>query len=76
MKIENIIASKKKSSVLIALVVFAVYGNSIFNSYNIDDDLATKNHPKTGQGFSAICEIWSTPYYEDAFNQSYEYRPV
>jgi tetratricopeptide (TPR) repeat protein len=53
-----------------------IYANSIFNDYNLDDELVTQNHRLTAKGISAIPEIFSSPYYQDQSGYSYEYRPV
>lgn len=61
------------------IVIFfsiALYANSVFNDYNLDDELVTRNHPLTSQGISAIPEIFSSSYYTDNMGYSYEYRPV
>ena len=54
---------------------FLLYGNTIFNEYNLDDELVTRNHPLTSQGIKAIPQIFSTPYYSKG-GSAYEYRPV
>lgn len=55
---------------------FLLFFNSIFNEYGLDDELVTRNHRLTSKGISAIPEIFSSPYYEDAAGYSFEYRPV
>jgi tetratricopeptide (TPR) repeat protein len=63
-----------------SLAVFAfallLYIGSMGNGYNLDDELVTRNHRLTAQGISAIPDIFSSFYYEDAMNYKYEYRPV
>lgn len=63
-----------------AVIVFAfsflLYFNSIFNDYNLDDELVTQNHRLTSKGISSIPEIFSSPYYQDQSGYKYEYRPV
>lgn len=63
-----------------AVIVFAfsflLYFNSIFNDYNLDDELVTQNHRLTSKGISAIPEIFSSPYYQDQSGYKYEYRPI
>ncbi len=80
MSIENYISKKieDKRFVLLLLSFFTVflYGNSIFNAYNLDDELVTLNHRLTSKGISAIPEIFKSPYYEDNMGYSYEYRPM
>ncbi len=62
------------------LIVFAfsflLYFNSVFNDYNMDDELVTQNHRLTSKGISAIPEIFTSPYYQDKAGYQYEYRPV
>ena len=65
-----------KYSVWIALSTFLIYANSIGNGYNMDDELVTRNHRLTSKGVSAIPDIFTSFYYEDAMNYKYEYRPV
>jgi tetratricopeptide (TPR) repeat protein len=55
---------------------FLVYFNTLFNDYNLDDELVTQNHRLTSKGISAIPEIFSSPYYEDKAGYKYEYRPI
>jgi len=52
-----------------------LYANSIFNGYNLDDELVTRKHPLTSQGIKAIPEIFLSPYYSSK-SISYEYRPM
>lgn len=61
---------------LIVGFTFLLFGNTIGNSYNLDDELVTKNHRLTSKGISAIPEIFNSPYYQDDMGYSYEYRPV
>jgi len=62
--------------VIVFLFSFLLYVNSISNDYNLDDELVTRNHRLTSKGISAIPEIFSSPYYQDASGYSYEYRPI
>jgi tetratricopeptide (TPR) repeat protein len=55
---------------------FLLFSNSIFNNYNMDDELVTKNHRLTSKGIAAIPEIFTSPYYQDDAGYAYEYRPV
>ncbi|HRG87655.1 MAG TPA: tetratricopeptide repeat protein [Chitinophagales bacterium] len=68
------------SNRLYAIIVFAfsfiVYFNTVFNDYNLDDELVTQNHRLTSKGFAAIPEIFSSPYYQDESGYKYEYRPL
>lgn len=55
---------------------FLLYANTINNDYNLDDELVTRNHKLTSKGFSAIPEIFTSPYYSDDMGYSYDYRPI
>ncbi len=68
--------SIKKIGIFFFVIVFALYGNTLFNDYNLDDELVTRNHRLTSQGISAIPEIFSSPYYQDEMGYAYEYRPI
>lgn len=61
---------------VVFLFSFLLYANSISYSYNMDDELVTRNHRLTSKGISAIPEIFTSPYYEDNSGYAYEYRPV
>lgn len=61
---------------LVFLFSFGIYLNSVFNDYNLDDELVTQNHRLTSKGISAIPEIFTSPYYEDKAGYKYEYRPI
>lgn len=73
---KNLWEKKYFFEVLVLLFTFILYLNSIPNSYNLDDELVTINHRLTSKGISAIPEIFSSPYYQDASGYSYEYRPI
>jgi tetratricopeptide (TPR) repeat protein len=87
-KLEKRLQPQKKSSVpkeakterwyslIIFCFAFALYSNSIFNGYNLDDELVTQNHRLTSKGITAIPEIFKSAYYEDKAGYKYEYRPV
>lgn len=55
---------------------FAIYGASVFNDYNLDDELVTRNHKLTSQGIEGIATIFSSPYYSDDMGYAYGYRPI
>lgn len=61
---------------LMALLVFLLYSNTFSHSYNLDDELVTRKHPLTSQGFKAFFKILSSPYYADNSGNAYEYRPI
>jgi hypothetical protein len=74
----NFKSPKTKYSIFALIIgfTFLLFGSTIGNSYNLDDELVTKNHRLTSKGISAIPEIFNSPYYQDDMGYSYEYRPV
>lgn len=68
--------SKNILLLIVAGFGLLLYANSIFNGYNIDDELVTMNHRYTSKGISALPEIFANPYYKDVAGNQYEYRPV
>lgn len=71
---------KRKTNYYVPLMLFlfacVLYGNTIGNDYNMDDELVTRNHHLTSKGLQAIPEIFTSPYYKDQAGYAYEYRPV
>lgn len=66
-----------KYYLLLLVIVFLVFGNTIGNSYNMDDNLVTQHHPLTSsKNLSTIVDIFKTPYYVDNMGYSYGYRPI
>jgi len=61
--------------VLLIILIFTLYGNTIKYDYAIDDDLVTQNHELVKRGLSAIPEIFTTSYYTDKKMQ-FGYRPM
>jgi hypothetical protein len=57
------------------LIAFILYGNTIQNSYSIDDDFVT-NRSFTTKGFSSIKKIFTTPYSLNEEGKGFEYRPI
>lgn len=76
LQLNKLIHSKRSIYLLITIFSFFLYGNTLSNSYNLDDELVTLNHRLTSKGISAIPEIFTSPYYQDDMGYSYEYRPV
>jgi tetratricopeptide (TPR) repeat protein len=67
--------SNFRYGIVILLLCFAVYGNSISNGYSLDDHLVNDNNTLTQKGISGIKEIFTSySYREKGYN--YEYRPV
>jgi len=70
------ISLKKKPYFFLIFIVVLVFANTLFNDYNLDDNLVTKNHHLNSQGISAIKQIFTQPYYSDNMGYSYGYRPI
>ena len=68
--------SEKHWAIIIFIFAFAIYSNTIFNEYNLDDNLVTQNHKLTSKGIAAIPEIFKSYYYEDEMGYQYGYRPI
>lgn len=65
----------KKWPLYIYLLVFAVYGNTIFNNYALDDEFVIKNNKQVHQGIKAIPEIFFTQYFQNK-TSNFGYRPL
>ncbi len=60
---------------LIFVLVFVLYGNTLFNKFALDDHNVILNNEQVQQGISAIPEIFSTPYSTEE-GLAYDYRPL
>lgn len=60
---------------LIFLISFLYYGNTIGNGYSMDDELVTEGQANVSKGFSGIPAILTSRYSVNE-SQNYEYRPV
>ncbi len=68
---------KNRLSVLLFVLVFAVYGNGIFNEYALDDEFYTAGSNKlTQQGIKGIPEIFKSRTFFNTDGSGYSYRPV
>lgn len=66
----------KLNYILITITVLLVFGNTINNGYNYDDELVTRNNKLTKKESSAtIKDIFSSSYHEE-YGYSYGYRPI
>lgn len=68
--------SHKKYYLLLVLVVVVVFANTLFNGYNLDDNLVTINHPYTSKGLQAIGKIFTSSYYTNKADINFGYRPI
>ena len=66
---------KNRNLIIIALFPFVLYGNIIFNEYNLDDNFVIENNIQIQKGISGIPEIFKTRY-SNRDGLSYEYRPL
>lgn len=73
MKLNISIFTPKRSFLLIAILCFIIYGNSLNNEYSLDDDMVVDNVLVT-HGIKAIPDIFKTRY--AVGKQEYEYRPI
>jgi len=69
-------SNKHFIALIIGVVAFAVYANTIPNFLNIDDELIYENHVLKTLDFSSLKKIFTEPYYKDVAGNKYEYRPV
>lgn len=65
-----------RPALLVVSFCALLYFFSLWNSYNLDDELVTRGHPLTSKGIISIVDIFKSPYYADAMGYKYEYRPV
>ncbi|PCI96748.1 MAG: hypothetical protein COB15_09170 [Flavobacteriales bacterium] len=61
--------------IVIVLITFIIYGNSINNEYSLDDNIVVDGIEKVNNGLKGISEIFTTHYAVDK-KQNYGYRPV
>lgn len=61
--------------IIILVLCFLVYGNSISNGYSLDDHLVNEKNPLTQQGIAGVKKIF-TQYSFKEKEYNYEYRPV
>jgi len=65
-----------KYYLILAALVFIVFGNTLFNGYNMDDHLVTQNQVYTSKGISAIKDILTSNYYSNNADINFGYRPI
>lgn len=73
---KQLLKFEKHFGLIIFLSSLLLYLNTIFNFYNLDDNLVTINHRNTSKGLSAISNIINEYYYEDDMGYKYDYRPI
>ncbi|TND10664.1 MAG: hypothetical protein FD123_306 [Bacteroidetes bacterium] len=72
---------KNRLALLLVLAVVLVYGNSLKNGYNLDDDFYVDNGNTLiaeliRKGFSGIPEIFTSRTFHHSDGASYSYRPA
>ncbi|MCF8253164.1 MAG: glycosyltransferase family 39 protein [Bacteroidia bacterium] len=67
---------QRKYYIFLCLVVLLVFGNSLFNGYNFDDNLVTMHHPVTSKGLKSLGTIFTSSYYSNNADISFGYRPI
>jgi protein O-mannosyl-transferase len=65
-----------KERLLIALVVFVFYGNTLQNEYSLDDSIVTEAKNMTAKGVKAIPKILTSNYIESSEDFMFDYRPM
>lgn len=67
--------NNKKSFIVILILSFILYGNTISHNYNMDDVFVIKDNAMVQKGIKAIPEILTSRYFEN--NQAkFGYRPL
>lgn len=61
--------------IIIVVTCFLLYGQSLSNGYNIDDDYVCENHELVQQGIKGIPEIFASRY-NNSNGVMFGYRPV
>ena len=68
--------TEKSSLLLLAIISFLVYANTLGNDFNLDDTYYTAGNPLTTDGISAIPRIFSEATFYDGSGAGFDYRPV
>ncbi len=72
--------NEKVFYLIIIVIAFILYGNTISNKYSLDDSYVTASNPIVQQGIKAIPTIFSSNYItmnaEEGGQHSYGYRPI
>jgi hypothetical protein len=55
-------SSRLRPMLLLAAIAIAVYGNTLSHGYVLDDYVTVEHNELVAKGFSALSEIFSTPY--------------
>lgn len=74
-KRQGLLLSNRQVLVVLTLLVFVLYGKSLFNKYSLDDELVAYNNPVVEKGFAGLPEIFTT-FYAQTDKMQYGYRPI
>lgn len=66
----------KPAVILLIIIGFIVFGNTLKNDYNLDDNYYTNGNYLTSKGFSSIPDIIVYPTFYGPANQGFDYRPL
>lgn len=66
----------KYPKLILFIVVFILYGNTLKNGYAVDDNCVTTNECITSKGLKSIPKIFKSFYTERSEKNKYEYRPL
>lgn len=66
----------KYPKLILFIVVFILYGNTLKNGYAVDDNCVTTNDCITSRGVKSIPKIFKTFYTDRSEKNKYEYRPL
>ncbi len=69
-------ASKYRYQLILVLVSFLLYGNTLKNDYSLDDEFVTGAGNITAKGIRAIPKIFRSFHVQDESKNTYEYRPI
>lgn len=81
-KIDHLVVEKpininnNKYYIILLTIILLVFGNTLFNGYNLDDNLVTQKHVLTSKGLSSINKIFSQSYYSNNADLGFGYRPI
>ena len=74
--VERGIKSNSISVVVIVVLTFILYGNTVRNNYLKDDNVVTNKNDLVQKGIKAIPEIFSALFDKDDGKFNFNYRPV
>ncbi len=73
--LESWLTNYRKSFLLILILAYVLYGNTIGHYYNLDDVFVIQKNTQVQQGIKAIPEIFSSRYFENK-QAKFGYRPL